>query len=319
VGARRRETAIRDAMRGDCGYHTARNSDSRRHTRGLVGARRRETAIRDAIRGDLWVPHRTKFRFATPYEGSCGCQATRNGDSRRRARGIVGARGAETRFWGPTEGMCGRQPGRSSRRASEDRAVWMLNAALRPGAAWAGSVESLVNGRSILRISPRLSYLTRRVPRTTQAVRGAGAGAGAGRRARHTTGPPARATRLLRPRIVFLCPPIMRDRPVKVKPRFVPADEPHRPARPSGSAAQPFHRASQPAIPRRAPRRASARKSLASLGFHRVGPTGPTRAGPASAPEPSRRPLPVAPALAGIPGRQANPGLRAQNGTGPIK
>ena len=270
-----------------------------------MGARRRETAIRDAIRGDLWVPHRTKFRFATPYEGSCGCQATRNGDSRRRARGIVGARGAETRFWGPTEGMCGRQPGRSPRLASEGRAAWVSHAALRPGAAWAGSVESLVNGRSILRISPLSSYLTRRAPRTTQAARGAGAG----RRARHTTGRPARAARLLRPRIVFLCPPIMRDRPVKVKPRFVPADEPHRPARPSGSAAQPFHRSSRLAIPRRAPRRASARKSLASLGFHRLGPTGPTRAGGASAAEPSSRPLPVAPALARIPGRQANPGL----------
>jgi len=177
----------------------------------------------------------------------------------------VGARGAEARVRGPTEGICGRQPGRSPRLASKGRAVWLSNAALRPGTAGAGSVESLVNGRSILRIYPQSSYLAGIAPRTGKAARGAGAG----RPALDTADRPARAARLLRPRIVSLCPLIMRDRPEKVKPRFVPAPEPHRPARPSGATAQPGSRASRPSLAGGTPTRASAPKSFGSSGFGR--------------------------------------------------
>ena len=99
---------------------------------------------------------------------------------------------AKRGFATPCEGDCGRQPGRSPRLASEGRAAWVSHAALRPGAAWAGSVESLVNGRSILRISPRLSYLTRRVPRTTQT----GSAYHRPARSRHQAAPSARSVPL---------------------------------------------------------------------------------------------------------------------------
>jgi len=197
------------------------------------------------------VPIVAKTRFVTPCEGFCGRQATRKPDSRPHPRGLVGAKTRESRFrealgaWvpkdakprfvTPPEGCCGRQPCRSPRPASEGRAVWVSNAALPPGAAWAGLVELSVNGRFILRISPQSSCLARSAPRTGKAARGAGAR----RPALDPAGRPARAARLLRPRIVFLCPPIMRDRPEKVKPRFVPDNEPCR-RPPSSRSAAPF-------------------------------------------------------------------------------
>ena len=122
-----------------------------------------------------------------------------------------------------------------------------------------------------------------------------------------TAGPPTRAARLLRPRIVFLCPHILRDRPEKVKPRFGPTLEPHRPGRPMDSAAQPVHRASRPAI-------ASGAEN--GLGAQVVGFAWPSSSR-AHRPNPRRRRIggrAVQPPLASRPGSCANPRSASQPG-----
>ena len=120
------------------------------------------------------------------------------------------------------------------------------NAALRPGAACARAGRTGWSTDGPFCISPPVELPCRHRADNRAARRPRGCAA---RPALHTAGRPARAARLLRPGMVFLCPPIMRDRPEKVKPRFVPDNRPHRPGHSTGLPAQPPPRASRPAIP----------------------------------------------------------------------
>jgi len=145
---------------GACGRQPARNHDFGPHPRGFVGAHRCENPIRDTMRGGLWVPTGTKLRSPAPPEGFCGrqdarksvsrghwergYQRTRNLDSSRHARGFVGANPADRPVLAPRMGLCGcRMPHRA------------------PARLVAGSVELLVNGRSILHISAQSICLAR--------------------------------------------------------------------------------------------------------------------------------------------------------------
>ena len=106
--------------------------------------------------------------------------------------GIVGARGPETRFRDPTEAICGRQPGRSPRRASEGglcgrRAPHCAPARHGPrrSSRWPKDGPFCVS-------PPCRVALPASQPRTTRAARGAGAQTGFGyRRPAHSRRPAA--------------------------------------------------------------------------------------------------------------------------------
>jgi len=194
------------------------------------------------MRGDLWAPGGRALAFASPPEGICGCQTTRNLDSCRHARGFVGAKRRETRIRGPSAAMlwAPRRPAAAFSRPTAG-AVWVTNDASRPGVAPSGPaacvpirgpgpalIESLVNGHPMLHISPQSSCLARIAPTTAQAP----SGNGVRRPALDSAGWAARAVQLLWLGIVFVCPSIMPDRPGKVKPRFVRGTNRHCPPRP---------------------------------------------------------------------------------------
>ena len=180
-----------------------------------MGAKRRENPIPGPTRGVLWAPRRAKVGFARHW--GRGYQRTRNLGSSRHPRGVVGANPADRHVPLPRAEPCGCRtrhcpparhgPGWSSCRSTD------------------GSFCASPPSRVALPAA-------RREPGRPPA-------APARRPALDPAGRPARAARLLRPRIVFLCPPIMRDRPEKVKPRFVPDNEPCR-RPPSSRSAAPF-------------------------------------------------------------------------------
>ena len=200
------EPRFRAPPEGFCGRPSMRKPDSRHHARGFVGANRHETTIPCPTRGVLWAPRRAKVGFAGPL-------------------GAWVPEDAKPRFVTPCEGFCGRQPCRSPRLGSEDGPVWVSNAASRPGAA-CGWVGGAVGQRTVH--SAYLRPVDLPCPRRAEKRKGPPAAPPRGK-----TGSgyrrPARAARRLRSGIVFFCPYIMRDRPEKVKPRFVPDHEPDAP------------------------------------------------------------------------------------------